>query len=75
MLAADIEARRMRAGLSELPVAAGHAVLLAAVFRNLLANAIEHGSGRRREIRVFAEPDERRLETRRRQSRAADLRR
>jgi signal transduction histidine kinase len=58
MLAADLEARRMRVELSQLPVVAGNAVLLAAVFRNLLLNAIEHGSGRRREIRVFAESDD-----------------
>ena len=57
-LAADIEARRMRVELPELPVVAGNAVLLTAVFRNLLVNAIEHGSGRRREIRVFAERDD-----------------
>jgi signal transduction histidine kinase len=55
MLAPDIDARRMRVALSELPVVAGNPVLLAAVFRNLLVNAIEHGSAGRGEIRVFAE--------------------
>lgn len=58
MLATDLEGRRMRVVLSDLPVVAGNAVLLTAVFRNLLVNAIEHGSGRGREIRVFAEPDD-----------------
>jgi signal transduction histidine kinase len=56
MLTSEIEARRLRVRLGELPVVAGDAVLLTAVFRNLLANAIQHGTGRRGEIRVFAEP-------------------
>jgi signal transduction histidine kinase len=56
MLATDLETHRMRVELSDLPVVAGNAVLLTAVFRNLLMNAIEHGRGAG-EIRVFAEPD------------------
>jgi signal transduction histidine kinase len=56
MLAPEIEARRLRVGVGELPVVAGDAVLLTAVFSNLLVNAIRHGSGRRGEIRVSAEP-------------------
>ena len=56
MLTTEIEARRLRVRLGELPVVPGDAVLLTAVFRNLLVNAIRHGSGRRGEIRVFAEP-------------------
>jgi signal transduction histidine kinase len=57
MLATDLEARRMRVVVSDLPVVSGNAVLLTAVFRNLLVNAIEHGGGRR-EIRVSAELDD-----------------
>ena len=56
MLASEIEARRLRIELGELPVVTGDPVLLTAVFRNLLVNAIQHGGGRRGEIRVFAEP-------------------
>jgi signal transduction histidine kinase len=56
LLGPDLEARRLRVEVGELPVVVGDAALLTAVFRNLLANAIEHGGGRRREIRVFAEP-------------------
>jgi signal transduction histidine kinase len=56
VLAPEIEAGRLRVRLGELPVVAGDAVLLTAVFRNLLVNAIRHGGGRRGEIRVFAEP-------------------
>jgi signal transduction histidine kinase len=56
MLASEIEARGFRVRIGDLPVVAGDAVLLTAVFRNLLVNAIRHGSGRRGEIRVFAEP-------------------
>jgi signal transduction histidine kinase len=56
MLAPDIEARRLRVRVGELPVVTGDAVLLTAVFMNLLVNAIRHGGGRRGEIRVFGEP-------------------
>lgn len=56
VLGSEIEARRLPIRIEELPVVAGDAVLLAAVFRNLLANAIWHSSGRHGEIRVFAEP-------------------
>ena len=52
----EIDARGLRVRLGELPVVAGDGVLLTAVLRNLLVNAIRHGSGRRGEIRVFAEP-------------------
>jgi signal transduction histidine kinase len=52
----EIEARGVQVRLGELPVVAGDAVLLTAVLRNLLMNAIRHGSGRRGEIRVLAEP-------------------
>jgi light-regulated signal transduction histidine kinase (bacteriophytochrome) len=55
MLASEIEARGLRVRIGELPVVAGDPVLLTAVFRNLLVNAIRHGSGRRGEIHVFAE--------------------
>jgi signal transduction histidine kinase len=58
MLAADMQARRLRVELGPLPVVAGDAVLLTAVFRNLLVNAIQHGGGRRGDIRVSAEPVE-----------------
>jgi signal transduction histidine kinase len=58
VLASEIEAHRLAVRLEELPVVAGDAVLLTAVFSNLLVNAIRHTSGRRGEIRVFAEPVE-----------------
>jgi len=56
MLAPEIDARRLRVRLGELPVVMGDAVLLTAVFSNLLVNAIRHGRGRRNAIRVLAEP-------------------
>jgi light-regulated signal transduction histidine kinase (bacteriophytochrome) len=56
MLTSELQARGLRVRMGELPVVAGDAVLLTAVFRNLLVNAIRHGSGRHSEIRVFAEP-------------------
>lgn len=56
MLTSDLEARGLGVRIGDLPVVMGDAVLLTAVFRNLLVNAIRHGGGRRGEIRVFAEP-------------------
>ena len=55
-LAPEIEARGLRVRIGELPVVTGDAVLLTAVFMNLIVNAIRHGGGRRGEIRVFGEP-------------------
>jgi signal transduction histidine kinase len=57
LLAPEIRAREARIELAPLPVVAGDPVLLGAVFRNLLANALEHGP-RRAEIRVSAEPSQ-----------------
>ena len=56
MLAPEIERVGARVELGQLPVIDGNAVLLEVVFRNLLANAVEHGSGPSPEIRVSAEP-------------------
>jgi signal transduction histidine kinase len=43
-LAPEIRARRARVDVGPLPVVPGNAVLLGAVFTNLLSNALEHGS-------------------------------
>jgi signal transduction histidine kinase len=58
VLRPEIERARARVEVLELPVVHGNAVLLWVVFRNLLANAVEHGFGPGREIRVSAEPSE-----------------
>jgi signal transduction histidine kinase len=55
-LTPEIERARARVELAALPVVHGNAVLLWVVFRNLLANAVEHGFGPGREIRVSAKP-------------------
>lgn len=54
VLAPEIEARQARVALAQLPVVAGDAVLLGAVFNNLLVNALQHGAPGA-EIRVSAE--------------------
>jgi hypothetical protein len=56
VLAPEIERARARVELGRLPVVYGNAVLLSVVFRNPLGNAVEHGFGPGREIRVSAEP-------------------
>jgi light-regulated signal transduction histidine kinase (bacteriophytochrome) len=57
VLAPEIEARRAHVELAPLPVVAGDAVLLGAVFSNLLVNALQHGA-RGAQIRVSAEPSD-----------------
>jgi signal transduction histidine kinase len=59
-LAPEIERRHVRVKVYPLPMVSGNAVLLGVVFRNLIANAVEHGLGPDREVRVFAESSERR---------------
>jgi light-regulated signal transduction histidine kinase (bacteriophytochrome) len=59
MLEPEIERARARVELGELPMVHGNAVLLGVVFRNLIGNAIEHGYGSGREIRVSADRSER----------------
>jgi signal transduction histidine kinase len=58
VLTPEIERARARVELGELPVVYGNAALLWVVFRNFLANAVEHGFWPGREIRVSAEPSE-----------------
>jgi signal transduction histidine kinase len=58
VLAPEIERAHASVELGELPVVEGSEVLLWVVFRNLLSNAVEHGLGPGREIRVSAEPSE-----------------
>jgi signal transduction histidine kinase len=58
VLTPEIERARARVELGQLPVVHGNAVLLGIVFRNLLGNAVQHGFGPGREIRVSAEPSE-----------------
>jgi two-component system, chemotaxis family, sensor kinase Cph1 len=58
MLEPEIERGRARVELGELPIVHGNAVLLGVVFRNLIGNAVEHGHGPGREIRVSADPSD-----------------
>jgi signal transduction histidine kinase len=55
-LGSEIAASRVRIDVGPLPVVPGDRVLLDAVFRNLLANAIEHGSGRGSVVHVACTP-------------------
>ena len=55
MLEPEIERGRARVRLGRLPIVHGNAVLLGVVFRNLIGNAVEHGYGPGREIRVSAD--------------------
>jgi light-regulated signal transduction histidine kinase (bacteriophytochrome) len=58
VLAPDIERAHLRVEVGELPVVQGNAVLLWVVFRNLIGNAVEHGVGSARTVRVSAERSE-----------------
>jgi signal transduction histidine kinase len=55
MLAPEIDRGRARVVLGELPLVHGNAVLLGVVFRNLIGNAVQHGHGAGRVIRVSAD--------------------
>jgi signal transduction histidine kinase len=55
-LGSEIAASRVRVDVGPLPVVPGDRVLLGAVFRNLLANAVEHGSGRQSVVHVACTP-------------------